>query len=63
MSAQIATASEEQSAVADEINSNISNIHEVSMQTSEGADAANDANNELSAMTHKLQSMVKQFSV
>lgn len=63
MSTQIATAAEEQSAVAEEINANISNIHSVSQQTSHGADAANIANNELSAMITKLQSMVRQFGI
>lgn len=63
MSAQIATAAEEQSAVADEINGNINTIHSVSQQTSQGADAANVANQDLSRMITNLQSMVRQFGI
>jgi methyl-accepting chemotaxis protein len=63
MSQQIATAAEEQSAVAEEINRSIISISSVSEKTSRAAQETEQANQELVGMVHGLNSMVKQFDV
>jgi aerotaxis receptor len=61
MSQQIATAAEEQSAVAEEINRSIINIKNESENTSRSAQATEQTNQELVSMVHGLNSMVRQF--
>lgn len=63
MSAQIASAAEEQSAVAEEINRNIVNISHVAEQTAEGAQQTATASEELSHVVTQLQSAVGRFKV
>ncbi len=63
MNTQIASAAEEQSAVAEEINRNISNISEVAEQSATGAQQTSVASTELARLAEQLQSMVTQFKV
>ncbi len=63
MNTQIATAAEEQSSVAEEINSNIANIREISEQTAEGAMQTSSASTELAHLGEELQGLVGQFKV
>ncbi|HSH28902.1 MAG TPA: PAS domain-containing methyl-accepting chemotaxis protein [Thiohalobacter sp.] len=61
MATQIATAAEEQSAVADEINRNVTNISDGAGQTLDAArQSAYDAT-QLAEMVHDMESMLKQF--
>ncbi len=61
MTTQIATAAEEQSAVAEEINRNVVNISNLASGTHEAANTALLDNEKLEREVRKLQSMVKQF--
>ena len=61
MNLQIASAAEEQSGVAEEINRNISNINEVVHKTAEDTVEVSHASNELAQLSHTLQSLVAQF--
>ncbi|PPD30256.1 MAG: chemotaxis protein [Methylomonas sp.] len=61
MNNQIANAAEEQTAVAEEINRNISNISHVSEETSIGAKNTADACNELLELANQLRSTVGNF--
>lgn len=61
MNNQIASAAEEQTAVAEEINRNISNISRVSEETSVGAKNTADACHELLDLANQLRSMVGNF--
>lgn len=63
VSNQIASASEEQSAVALEINQNISNIAEVAVQTASGSRDISDGARELSRLATDLNSLVGEFKV
>lgn len=63
MNTQIATASEEQSTVADEINSNVLNIQNISEQTAEGAAHTSSSSNELMDLGESLKDLVKQFKI
>lgn len=63
MSAQIASASEEQGAVVGEINRNVVHINEMAEQTSTGAEQTSAASGELSGLAVDLRSMVSQFKV
>jgi aerotaxis receptor len=63
MAVQIASASEEQSAVAEEINKNIMTITEVMDHTADGANQTSRASEELSQLAVQLKSLVKQSSV
>jgi methyl-accepting chemotaxis protein len=63
MSAQIASASEEQSAVAGEINRNVMHINEMAEQTSTGAQQTAAASGELSRLAVDLKALVSQFRV
>ena len=63
MTTQIASAAEEQSAVAEEINRNIVSISTVSGEVTQGADQTEQASHELSRMAHDLQSMVGRFKI
>ncbi|WP_446808456.1 methyl-accepting chemotaxis protein [Methylomonas sp. 2BW1-5-20] len=61
MNNQIATAAEEQTAVADEINRNVSNISRVSEETAIGAKNTADACRELLDLANELRSTVGHF--
>ncbi|SEM52141.1 methyl-accepting chemotaxis protein [Pseudomonas sp. ok272] len=59
----IASASEEQAQVAREVDQNLVNIRDLSMQTSAGANQTSAASQELSRLAVELNSMVAQFKV
>jgi len=63
MNTQIATAAEQQSAVADEINKNIINISAIVDKTAEGATQTSIASEELAKLSNQLQMLVGQFKV
>ncbi|MDH5358041.1 MAG: methyl-accepting chemotaxis protein [Gammaproteobacteria bacterium] len=63
MSAQIATASEEQSAVAEEINRNIVRINDMTEQTSDGASQTSAASKDLASLASGLNDLVHHFRV
>lgn len=63
MNAQIATAAEEQTSVADEINRNIINISDATDRTNRGATETSAASEELARMAANLQDMINQFKV
>ena len=63
MNAQIASAAEEQSAVAEEINRNVIAIRDVAQETLTGAGQAVKAAHNLSELTEKLRGMVGMFRV
>ncbi len=63
MNVQIATASEEQSAVAEEINKNITAITSIASETTTNAQHISDSGNELATMAQQLQTLVKRFVV
>lgn len=59
----IASASEEQAAVAREVDRNLMNIRDLAMQTSAGANQTNAASQDLSRLAVDLNGMVARFSV
>ncbi|MFN3581186.1 MAG: methyl-accepting chemotaxis protein [Pseudomonas sp.] len=61
MNAQIASAAEEQSSVAEEINRNIVVVSRIGEQTSEGAQQTAATSEELAQLAAQLQGMVQQF--
>ena len=61
MNNQIATAAEEQTAVAQEINRNVINISAVSNETSTGASKTSDACKELLALADQLSETIGHF--
>jgi methyl-accepting chemotaxis protein len=61
MNTQIASAAEEQSAVAEEINKNISNISHIAEQSSAGAEQTASASKQLAQLAEGLQGTVSQF--
>jgi methyl-accepting chemotaxis protein len=61
MNAQIASAAEEQSAVAEEINRNIVTVSQVAEQVSDGAQQTTSTSEELARLAEQLQGLVKQF--
>lgn len=63
MNTQIATAAEEQTSVADEINRNITNISEATDRTNRGSTETSAASEELARMATDLQGLVNQFKV
>ncbi len=63
MNTQIATAAEEQSAVANEINRNIANISEVAHHTTQGAEEARHAGEQLASLSMELQQLVKKYEL
>ncbi|MBN1782466.1 methyl-accepting chemotaxis protein [bacterium] len=60
---QIAAASEEQSAGAEEISANVESMNTVSKQTSEGAEQMSAAAQELNSQTEGLRNLVNQFKL
>ncbi len=63
MNTQIATAAEEQSAVAEEINRNISRIAEMADMTSEGARQTAAVSEELVTLAGRLEQLVARFRI
>jgi len=63
MNTQIATASEEQSAVADEINRNVVAISEISNQTAEGAVQTAESSSQLATLSEGLQRAINKFKM
>ncbi len=61
MSIQIASAAEEQSATADEINRNITSISEMSNETTVGAQQTAAASGDLARLGTELQALVGRF--
>ncbi|MDP1708254.1 MAG: methyl-accepting chemotaxis protein, partial [Gammaproteobacteria bacterium] len=61
MNTQIASAAEEQSKVAEEINRNIVNISQVAGQATTGTQQTAEASNELARLATGLQSLVARF--
>ncbi|WP_174500377.1 methyl-accepting chemotaxis protein [Vibrio cholerae] len=62
MNTQIATASEEQSAVTEEINKNIITISEISNQTALGAQQSSEATLELARLAESMQQEVARYN-
>ncbi len=63
MNTQIASAAEEQSAVAEEVNRNISNISQVAVDNAGGAEQSASASVQLSRLAVELSGMVSRFRV
>jgi len=63
MNTQIATAAEQQSAVAEEINKNILNISDIVDRSADGASQTSTASEELASLAIRLQQLVSQFKV
>ncbi len=63
MNIQIASASEEQSAVSEEINKNVTSISQISEQTASGAEQTTASANELARLASELQNLVSQFKI
>jgi len=61
MSNQIATAAEEQSKVADEIDQNVSNIASVADSTNSSAGAAVKAADDIDAEVQRLRTLMAEF--
>ena len=63
MNLQIASAAEEQNAVAEEINRNITNISRVTHETADGTRQITAASDDLARISSELQLLVSQFKV
>jgi methyl-accepting chemotaxis protein len=63
LNTQIASAAEEQNAVADDINHKVSRISEITDKTAAGAQQTASASNELNQLADHLKKMVAQFKV
>jgi len=63
MNAQIASATEEQAATAEEINRNVMNIMNEAATSSENAELADKATVELNQVSEELNALVKQFRI
>ena len=63
MNTQIATAAEEQSAVAEEVNRNVTNISHIADKTSEGAKQTAQISEELVRLAAELQQQVNRFKI
>lgn len=61
MNLQIASAAEQQAAVADEINRNVVNINDLSAQTADGASHTTQASEDLASLAETLNRQVSQF--
>lgn len=63
MNTQIASAAEEQSAVAEDINRNVINIGQVANEVAGGADEASQASAELTQLAEQQRRLINQFKV
>ena len=63
MNTQIASAAEQQSTTAEEINRNVVNISEISAETSQGAEQTANASDELARLAVQLQDLVGRFKL
>ena len=63
MNTQIASAAEEQSAVAEDINRNVTNIGQVAAEVASGADEASAASSELTKLAEQQRRLINQFRV
>ncbi len=63
MNTQIASAAEEQSAVAEDINRNVTNIGQVANEVAGGADEASQASAELTKLAEQQRRLINQFKV
>ena len=63
MNAGIASAAEEQSAVAEEISRNVININDIARDVSEGAAHTNASSQELANLAEELQCQVSSFKI
>lgn len=63
MNTQIATASEEQASVAEEINKNITSVNDLGHRTANGANETTASSEELARLAAGLQSLISQFKV
>lgn len=63
MNAQIASASEEQSAVAEEVNQNINRIHNATLETSAGSEQVASSSRELATLANRLTNKVSFFKL
>ncbi|WP_028629950.1 methyl-accepting chemotaxis protein [Metapseudomonas resinovorans] len=63
MNTQIASAAEEQSAVAEDINRNVINIGQVANEVAGGADEASQASAELTKLAEQQRRLINQFRV
>jgi methyl-accepting chemotaxis protein len=63
MNTQIASAAEEQSAVAEDINRNVTNIGQVANEVASGADEASQASAELTKLAEQQRRLINQFKV
>ncbi|GGC65945.1 methyl-accepting chemotaxis protein [Marinobacter halophilus] len=63
MNAQIASAAEEQSAVAEEVNRNIARIHDGTLETSAGSDQVAASSRDLAVLAGQLRSRVSVFQL
>ncbi len=61
MNTQIASAAEEQSCVAKEVNRNVANISQIAYKTAESAQNCNESNMKVVQLAHNLKSLVDQF--
>lgn len=63
MNAQIATAAEEQSSVADEINENFHSITQATEQSAAGSEQVSSSSRELNELAKRLSGQVRRFRV
>jgi len=63
MNTQIATAAEEQTAVAEEINKNFTSITEAAEQTAAGSEQISEASRELNELAKRLNNGMKRFKI
>ena len=63
MNTQIASAAEEQSAVAEDINRNVTNIGQVANEVAGGADEASQASAQLTRLAEQQRRLINQFRV
>ncbi len=63
MNTQIASASEEQSAVAEEINRNITKIRDIADRTADGADQTAKASESMAGLAGQMQAVVGKFKL
>ena len=63
MNTSIASAAEQQSAVAEEINRNVTNINDVTLQVSDGNEQTRDSSGNLARLAELLQGQVRHFKV